>query len=129
MLHQRLGIGIEPFGKSEFSFQNVMINRHGVLVTEGVNSSNHFVEENPKGPPVNWFSVSLVQENLRCQILWSSTKSKCSIFDFLGESEVCDLDIAILGNENVLGLEISVDDIALVQIFKGQNNLGRIETE
>lgn len=45
----------------------------------------------------------------------------------LGEAEVDQLDVALLVYEHVLGLEITIHDVHLVQFFEAQEHLGEVE--
>lgn len=65
MFNQGLRVVVEPFGEMEFSLEDVLIDHEGIIVCEGVDARNHFIDENSKGPPVHWFSVTLVLQNLR----------------------------------------------------------------
>lgn len=38
-----LGLSVHILWKSYFSLQNILVNHHGVLVSEGVDSSIHFI--------------------------------------------------------------------------------------
>lgn len=45
----------------------------------------------------------------------------------LRQAEICQLDVAVLVDENVLGLQVAVYDIPLVQVLEGQQDLCRVE--
>ncbi len=45
-----------------------------------------------------------------------------------GEAEVDELDVASVVDEDVLGLEVSVDDVHLVEVLNGENGLCYDET-
>lgn len=65
MFNQRFRVVVEPFGEVEFSLEDVLVNHEGVVVSEGVDACNHFIDENSKGPPVHRFAVALVLQDFR----------------------------------------------------------------
>ncbi len=72
--------------------------------------------------------MSLVQDNFRSNILWSSTDGKCSsLIQYLGESKIGELQITIIGDEEILRLQISKDDIFIMEIFETTGHCGTIE--
>ena len=98
MLHQRFGIIVESFREVQFSLENVLINDERIIISEGVDASNHFVDQNAKRPPVNWFSVTLILKDLWGKILRGSTKGESSVLNGFGKAEVCEFEVAISSN-------------------------------
>ena len=88
----------------KFSLEDVLVNDEGIVVGKRVNSSNHLVDQDTKCPPVYWFSMALILENLGSKVLRSATEGKCSIFDGFGKAEVSELEVTVSTNEDVLGL-------------------------
>ena len=92
MLYQRFGFSgflLEESWERNLSTENVLIDSHGIIIVEGVNTSMHFVDEDAKGPPVYSFSMALIQDDLRRYVLGGSTNCKCSSFvQDLGETEI-----------------------------------------
>lgn len=66
-----------------------MVDRHGILVAKGVDPGQHFVDEHAQSPPVDRFSMSLVEQNLGRQVLGSAAEGEGPILDLLGEPEIC----------------------------------------
>ena len=73
--------------------------------------------------------MTLVLENLGGQVLGSSAESKGSIFDGLGKSEICEFEVAVGANEDVLGFEVAVDDVFGVQVLEDEDDVGGVEAE
>lgn len=66
------------------------------------------------------------------QILWSSTECGCRfsrIGEELGEAKVSQFDIAILVYQHVLWLQVSVDNLVLVEDTDSQDQLGGVELD
>lgn len=61
VLYQTLSILIEIPGELDLTLKDLLINGHGIIVVERVNSCYHFVSQNAERPPINWLSVSLIQ--------------------------------------------------------------------
>lgn len=80
MLHQRLCVLIEVRGKRNLSLQNVPVDSHRVFVVEGVDSSVHLIDENTQRPPVDCFSVALIEDDFRGDVFWGTADRERSSF-------------------------------------------------
>ena len=109
------------------ALQDFLVDCHRVIIVEGVNTGVHFVDENTKGPPVNGFAVTLVQQHLRSKILGGSAESVGTSLAVLGKTEVGKLQVAFIINEDILGLKITVDDVLRVKVLEHERHLGAIE--
>ena len=49
------------------------------------------------------------------------------VFEPLGEAEVCELEMSVLVEQEVLGLEVAVDDGQRVEVVEGGRDLGGVE--
>ena len=71
--------------------------------------------------------MALGLEDLWSQILWCAAQGPGLVRNFLGESKVCDDDVAFSVQENVFRLEVSVDNTEGVEVGEGADNFGRVE--
>lgn len=71
--------------------------------------------------------MTFVEEDFRCQVLWCTTKCVGSAFHDLREPEICEFEVPIVCNQEVLGLEITVDDVLRMEILEHECHLGSIE--
>ena len=55
--------------------------------------------------------IPFAQNNLGGQVFWRAAHSPRPLVNLLGEAKVGDLDMASFADEEVLGLEVSVDDV------------------
>ena len=79
----------------------------------------HFVDENAQSPPIDGFSVSLVEDNFRSDIFGSSTDGEGSAFgEELSETEVGKFEVSVVADEEVFGFQVSEDDVFAVEIFE-----------
>lgn len=118
---------IEITGELNLALQDLLVDCHGVVIVEGVDSGDHLVGEDAECPPVDWFAVALVEEDLGCQVFGSTTESVSARLAILGETKVCQFQISLLVDQNVLWFEISVDNIEGVQVFEHETDLGGVE--
>lgn len=64
VLHQTLRALVKVTWESDFALQNFLIDSHRVFIVEGVNSCDHLVSKNTKGPPIYGFTMALVEKYL-----------------------------------------------------------------
>lgn len=137
MLHEALGIPIRVkyddllvkiSGELNLTLQDLLIDRHRIIVIEGIYSSNHLVSEDSKRPPIDWLSVTLIEQDLWGQILRCATQSVGSCLAILCESKVSQFQVSFLIDQYVLWLQISVDYILLMQVFEHETDLGGVES-
>lgn len=90
---------VEVFWKGYLPTQDVLVDVHWVIIGEGVDSSIHFINQNPQSPPVYRFSMTLILKNLWSQIFRSPTQGESSILDYLCEPKVCQFQVPILRDQ------------------------------
>ena len=118
---------VEVAGELDLALEDLLVDGHWVLIIEWIDSSNHLVRQNSESPPVNWLAVTFIEEHLWGQILWGTAKSVGSGLAVFGKSEVCQFQVALLINQNILWLQISVNNVQRVQILEHEGDLGRIK--
>ena len=72
--------------------------------------------------------MPLVEQDLRCYILWSPAYGVSSLGDNFGETEINELQVAITAYHDVFGLQITVDYFFSLEILEYRNYLGSIES-
>ena len=118
---------VEFFRELYLSLENLLIDGHRIIVIEGVNAGDHFVCQDSQGPPVDRFSVTLIKQNFRREVLWRTAQCVSPCLAVLCEAKVSEFEVALHIDEDVLRLEISIDDVLGVQVFKHQGHLRRVE--
>ena len=76
-------------------------------------------------------TVTLVVQDLRCKVFGSSAEGVGCIRIFhiqLAQTEVTQGDVSCVVEKDVLGLEITVDDIKLVKMLESEQKLGTVES-
>ena len=100
-----------------------------VLVVEGGDADDHLVDDAAEGPPVHLLPVALFLDDLRGEVLGGAADGLGELVPHeLGEAEVRELEIAVLADEDVLGLEVAVDDAVGVEVLECEEDLGGEET-
>jgi hypothetical protein len=99
----------------------------------------HLIYQDTKGPPIDGSAIFLVQEDLIwtrsaaappdavvvSTHLWrhelgstaESAGGRTEPHVFFAETVICDLDVAIEGQKNVVEFEITVDDAVLMEVL------------
>jgi hypothetical protein len=79
----------------------------------------HFCKDAPRAPDINLDVILLPGEhNLRCSVVSRRDVSSHLGVLYTGETEVADLEIAVFVDEDVAGLEITVDNTSRVDVFE-----------
>ena len=89
----------------------------------------HFVDKDSQSPPVDGFSMALIQDDFRGDVFRGSTNGEGSSFieDF-GEPEVGEFEVAIVGDEKIFWFEVSEDYVLGMKVFEAGSDGGRVES-
>ena len=74
--------------------------------------------------------VTRTYNHLRRKVFWCAAEGvrfPCLRTNYLCHPKVCQLDVPIFVEQDVLGLEVTVYDSRLVQITEGDSDLRRVE--
>lgn len=127
MPHQRFGVVVEPLREVQLPLQDVLVDHQRVVVGEGVDPRNHLVDQHPQRPPVHRLTVALVLQDLGRQVLGRPAEGEGAILDCLGEAEVCQFEVSVSGDEDVLRLQVAVDDVPRVQVLEDGDDVCGVE--
>mmetsp|Transcript_4405 Transcript_4405/g.16062 ORF Transcript_4405/g.16062 Transcript_4405/m.16062 type:complete len:287 (-) Transcript_4405:489-1349(-) len=117
-------------GELERFGQQRLISFLCVLLVKGRQPHQHLVDEDPQRPPVCLLPVPLVQQDLWCHVVGRPDHAECTIVPavlILAVSEVSEADVALVVEQDVLRLQVSVDDAHLMKILQRQDYLSSIE--
>ena len=87
----------------------------------------HLENKDTKGPVIGCFTVSFCLNDFRSQVVWSTTQCPRLIWNPLGEPEIRNFEVAVAVKKQVLGLQISVNDIPRVQVLQGLGDFCSVE--
>lgn len=77
--------------------------------------------------PINRLVVTLGRNDLGSQVIWSTTKSPGNVRNLLCETEIGNFEMTVSVEQQVLGLQITVDDVHRVQVVESERDLGGVE--
>ena len=86
----------------------------------------HFVQKYAKGPNIGLEAVALALDDLRGEIIRCSNHSfglRASVGENARNSEITQLHDALLGAEDILTLQVSVQDFLVVAVLDCQRDL------
>ena len=72
----------------------------------------------------------MLKYDFRCGVFRHSRDREdvfLSSFNFFGESEIGEFDVAFVVDHDVFRFEVSIDDIFAVHVVKGKNDLRNVE--
>ena len=118
MLYQTLRILLKVSRELNFTLQDFLINRHGVVVIKGVDARYHFVGQNTESPPVYRRSMALIEQDLGGEVFGRAAERVGSGFTVFCKTEVSKLEITFMVDEDIFGLEIPVYDMFSMQVFE-----------
>ena len=72
--------------------------------------------------------MTLIEQNLRSDILRGSTYSISSFSDHFGETKINQLQVPIAPNHNVFWFQITVADLFSLKVFENRDNLRPVES-
>ena len=103
--------------------QDQPLHRVGI---ESMSQSHHLVQDAAKRPDVRLLVVGLLLTNFGREVVRSANSSLSAVIGVLKDSrnaEVTYLDLATLSHEDVLRLQISVENLSVVDVLDGEGHL------
>ena len=91
-----------------------------------MSQGQHFVQDATKRPYVRFLIIRLLLANFRRKVVRRANSSLSAIICVLQDSsnaEIAYLDLATLSHENILRLEISVQNLSVVDVFDSESHL------
>ena len=126
-----LDLVLGAVGENNLSILDLHLQHVLVFVEERSDTNEHLVHEHADGPPVDRKVVTRLLENLGGHVLRRASNGtrQLSLLQALSQSKVNQLDVAILIEQDVLKLHVSVSDALLVQVADAENELNGIELD
>ena len=107
--------------------------QHFVLViwVEGRVTAEHLVDEGAEAPPIDWLVMPGTSYNFRGHVFWCPTEwvsLRIALIDsLLGKSKICNFEVPVSVQKDILGFQVSIDDPIRVKAFQGAHQLSCIE--
>lgn len=127
MLYQTLQLRVKAGRVARLRVNNLLVYVHGVVVGERRMSSMHLIDQNTKGPPVDGLAMTLVEEDLWCDILRCAANGVGAFGDDFCEAVVDQFEVAIVSDHNVLRLQVAINDVFAVQVLEDTCDLRAIK--
>lgn len=80
-----------------------------------------------KNLPIDTLVVALGADNLGSEVIRRTTKSPGNVRNLLCETEIGNFEMTVSVEQQVLGLQITVDDVHRVQVVESERDLGGVE--
>eukprot|EP01137_Pigoraptor_chileana_P022863 Opistho-2@88271 len=121
-------VRLKVFGKRNAPRNNLLVDAHRVGIRKWRVARKHFKNENAQRPPVDGVAVALAQNDLGGEVLGRAAQRPGAVKHTLGKSKVSNADVSAVVEKQVLGLQIPVDDIKVVQVVESHGDLGGVDT-
>ena len=95
-------------------------------------ADEHLVDEDPELPPVDALGVCLSEDHLRREVLGRPAERRrrgAAGLALLTEAKVREPEVPVLGDEDVLRLEVAVDDVRPVEVLEREEDLRGVEAD
>lgn len=79
MTDEALGSFVEIFGETYLGLDNFLEDFKRIIIHERTGTDKHLIYEYAQAIPINWFSMTLIHNDFRSKILWSTTNSVSSL--------------------------------------------------
>mmetsp|Transcript_84176 Transcript_84176/g.148800 ORF Transcript_84176/g.148800 Transcript_84176/m.148800 type:complete len:208 (+) Transcript_84176:473-1096(+) len=83
--------------------------------------------QNSQGPPVHCNGVTSRGNELRGKVVGSATRCVSFTNHHLGQAHVCQLDISIFVEQQILRFQVTEDDLFAVQVLESENDTSCVE--
>jgi hypothetical protein len=114
----------DPAGGSSLDFESEAVH---VVGEEGRDQHGELVKEAAKSPDVALAVVRPVVPDLWTHVIGSTNLSPCEAsLHQLGATKVTETNVVLASQEDVLGLQVAVEDIAAVHLQQGAADLNAV---
>ena len=124
---QLLEVGRVDLGKGRIgALQDFLDEAFHVLGVEGVVESGDLVENASETPNIRLLVVRLFLADLRREIVGSADGSigaVVGVLQYSGDAEVSNLDVSLRSEEDVLGFQIAMQDLFVMDVIHCQGHL------
>mmetsp|Transcript_81913 Transcript_81913/g.144643 ORF Transcript_81913/g.144643 Transcript_81913/m.144643 type:complete len:269 (-) Transcript_81913:480-1286(-) len=132
---QVLGGGGQPWelGEAQGPVEDGVKDGADVAALEGDGPGEHAEQQDPERPPIHFLAVLLLAQDVGGDVERGADEgvgpvlAVATVPEILGQPKVRQAGVALLTEEDVLRLQVTVDDDILMQILQGHPHLGSIK--
>lgn len=113
-----------------FLILDILVELFAIFVVEWRQTNQHFVDNCAERPPVSCLAVTLSLQDFGTQVFCGATQTVSvlgTLNVFLTKAEICKSDVAVRANQHVLWLQISVENVLVVEVLERQENVSSVE--
>ena len=77
-------------------------------------ATSELIDEDAKRPPVDSLAIPLVQDDVRCEVLWRRTQRPCSPSHAFCPLKTGDLEVALVVKEKIFRFQVPINHIEAV---------------
>ena len=128
LLYEVLHDEVDRAGPGDFAQEDRLVDGEASL-DEGRVAHEELVCEYPEPPPVDTLVVPLLQDDLWRHVVRGPALRPAPLVlgHLAGEAEVCQHDVTLLVQQEVLRFQVSVDDVVPVEVGEGCDDLCDVE--
>ena len=105
----------------------LFIDSKGVVIKERWVTRQHFVDQDPQGPPIHSLIVALALNDFGGQVFGCPAQCPRPVSHPLCKTKVRYFEVTLSVKEQVFRFEVTVNDGQGVEVVQGGNNLDRVE--
>lgn len=83
-----LFLRIEAIRVFRFGVYDLPVDVHGVFVLEWWETREHFIDQDTQAPPIDRFSMALIQKDLGSDVFGGTANGKCALSYDLSEAKI-----------------------------------------
>jgi hypothetical protein len=82
--------------------------------------NHNFIDKYSQAVPIHCLAIALARQDFRSNVLWGATQSICPITNFKmpDRIKILKLEVAIIVDQNVFWLQVSVYELLVVHVIK-----------
>ena len=114
--------------ESDIASLNILIDVYDTITSERRLPMNELVKKDTESPDVYFLIIRLLIKDLRCHILVCATESLSHLillFVLSAPAKITDLDVELFIEQNILGLQVSMNETFLVHVVNGLASLSK----
>lgn len=109
-------------GESDGALLDEVLHAVVVAMEERSDANQQLVQKHSEGPPVHCVVMAVTNDHLWRKVLWCATERVRLVLlasKHFRESEISQQQIAVVVKQNILGFQIAIEDVLLMEMAEG----------